>query len=142
MKKKIILQQDDCTPNESHRVFEKAFELLMGTTFEQWRLNADVDQKYDCITYSTDTHICEASADSPYWTLYKIEDIEINHPCGKTSVQAIQKDVNVAKNMYSYNEFSFTWVTVQTLLDKIKDLKQNVDNLETALNNKETFDLF
>lgn len=54
--------------------------------------------------------------------------MSINHPFDpECTVESIQADVNAAKQTYGSNQFSFTWVTVQALLNKINDLNEELN---------------
>ena len=50
--------------------------------------------------------------------------MKIDHPQDPNlTTEILQADVNAAKTKFSSNDWCFTWVTVQTLLDKIKNME-------------------
>lgn len=49
--------------------------------------------------------------------------MKIDHPQDPNlTTEILQADVNAAKTKFSSNDWCFTWVTVQALLDKIEEL--------------------
>jgi hypothetical protein len=52
--------------------------------------------------------------------------IIIKHPQGDVSIQELQNDVNKARDIYGNNQYAFTPMTVQALIDKIIELNNTL----------------
>lgn len=63
-----------------------------------------------------------------------LKDITINHPQKPGLVlEELQWDVLAAKKKYGHYQFCFTWLTVQSLIDKIVELQEKVEENATLL---------
>jgi hypothetical protein len=55
--------------------------------------------------------------------------MQIQRPDGvESSLQELKADVEAAKKKFLYTDYSFSYVTVESLIDKIEELQARIDN--------------
>lgn len=65
----LLFQEDNCAP-DAYEYFCKKFYQEVGIEFQEWKKGKRIDDE-EIISYEDDKYLAEASADDPYWKLYK-----------------------------------------------------------------------